>query len=176
MRSLRDLNSEDLTHGLGYAGFVLLGFELVKSMIVGPIKFFYAGVTFGPGMPFKSYDDDVRSRDRNEFQACLLYLRDFMGAIDDQDIATIQDLREHRNELAHDLVARLPLLRIDPSLWERVDRVLFKLSNYRTRMEIGADPQFQDVEWGSVKGHEYLLFEHIVERVRAMNEALRRGQ
>jgi hypothetical protein len=142
-------------------------------MIVNPIKAFYAKTTFGEGVPFKSYDEDVRARDANEFEACLLYLRDFMHAIDDADMCTIQELRRHRNELAHDLMGTLPTLRIDEyqSLWEKVDRTLFKLSNYGARMEIGADPQLRTlgIDWETLKGHEYLLFEHTVERVKLLN-------
>jgi len=41
-------------------------------------------------MPFKSYAADVKARHKDEFEACLLYLRDFMQAIDAQDM----DVRE----------------------------------------------------------------------------------
>ncbi len=120
--------------------------------------------------PFKSYEEDVRARHSNEFEACLLYLRDFMGAIDSADMPTIQALRKHRNDLAHDLVGRLPNLRIDGYrlLFENVDRTLFKLSNYRTRMEIGADPELQSIgiDWETLKGHEYSLFEKVLEKVK----------
>lgn len=172
MASLEDLSAEQLTRGLTYAGLVLTAFELVKKMVVRPIKVFYADITFAPTSPFKSYEQDVRFRHPNEFEACLLYLRDFMEAIDSADLATIQELRKHRNELAHDLVARLPDLQIDDyrSLWERVDRTLFKMSNYRTRMDIGADPEFRWIDnWESVKGNEYLLFEAVKERVSVIN-------
>ena len=151
----------------------------MKAMIVGPIKAFYKDTTFRQTMPFKTYDEDVRNRDKNEFEACLLYLRDFMEAIDDADFNTIQELRNHRNDLAHDLVRRLPILRVGEhqSLWERVDRTLFKLSNYRTRMEIGADPEFQalGIDWETVTGGEYLLFEKVVESVKLLNEKLDGG-
>ncbi len=169
MKSVLDMGSEELTQRLTYAGLALLGFELVKSMIVSPIKSFYADTKFGPTSLFKSYEEDVLYRAINEFEACLLYLRDFMRAINDNDIATIQDLRKYRNDLAHDLVKRLPTLRIDHTLWERVNRTLFRLSNYRTRMDIGADPQLHHVKWDTVKGHEYLLFEHIVGQVKLLN-------
>lgn len=172
MSSVPDLSPEELTQRLTYAGLVLVTFELVKRMIVGPIKEFYADSTFGEGMPFRSYDDDVRKRAANEFEACLLYLRDFMEAIDSSDMAAIQELRKLRNELAHNLTGSLPNLSIDESLWDRVRSVLFRLSNYRTRMEIGADPRLRDVEWEHVKGSEYLLFEHIV---TVLHEASRRG-
>ena len=133
MTSFEELSTEELREALTYAGFVLLAFELVKSMIVKPIKFFYADTTFGEGLPFKSYKADVLSRHRNEFEACLLYLRDFMKAINSEDVMTIQALRKHRNGLAHDLVDRLPGLcpeEYEPLL-ENVGRTLFKLSNYR---------------------------------------------
>lgn len=173
MREIEQLSSEELTRVLAYAGFVLVGYELVKSMIVNPIKFFYKDVMFGETMPFKSYEEDVLSRHRNEFEACLLYLRDFMEAINSEDVLTIQALRQHRNDLAHDLVGRLANLQIEEyqSLFEKVDRALFKLSNYRMQMEIGADPEFQamGIDWETAKGHEYMLFEQIVEKVRLLN-------
>lgn len=93
-------NNEQIARALSYAGFVLVGFELVKGTIVEPIKLFYRYMTFGPGFPFKSYEHDVLSRHKNEFEACLLYLKDFMEVIDANDIATIHALRKHRNELA----------------------------------------------------------------------------
>lgn len=111
-------------------------------MIVGPIRLIYEDTTFGPGMPFKTYDEDVRARHKSEFEACLLYLRDFMKAIDDADFNAIQELRRHRDDLAHNLVHKLPVLRLSEyeSLWARVDRAIFKLSNHCAFVEIGADP------------------------------------
>jgi|GEM_PF-3403939 len=123
-------------------------------------------------MPFKTYDEDVRSRHRNEFEACLLYLRDFVDGLDADDVDTIQELREHRNNLAHNLARKLPILRLGEyrALWDKVDRTLFKLSNYRVRMGIGADPEFRGIDWEIVKGGEYLLFERVVESVKLLNE------
>jgi hypothetical protein len=169
-----DLRPDVLGRRLAYAGYGLVAYELVKSMIVGPIKAFYADTTFGQGMPFKSYDDDVKARHKNQFEACLLYLRDFMEALDADDVKTIQDLREHRNDLAHNLARKLPDLRLgeNKALWPKVDRTLFKLSNYRAYMEIGADPEFRGIDWASAKGTEYLLFERVVESMKLLNEQI----
>ena len=112
MPRLQTMSARQITRVLTYAGFVLVVYELIKGMIVRPIKAFYEHTTFGVGMPFVSYEDDVLSRHKNEFEACLLYLRDFMEAIDSKDILTIQALRKHRNDLAHDLVGRLDDLSI----------------------------------------------------------------
>lgn len=172
MSKVENLTEEELTRALAYAGFILVAFELVKSLIVKPIKAFYRGVTFGKGLPFKSYEDDVLSRHKNEFEACLLYLRDFMKAIDSDDLLAIQGLRKHRNDLAHDLVNKLHDLEIESyvPLLEKANKALFKLSNYRTYMEIGSDPEFQNmgIDWGTVKGHEYIVFEEVLNKVKLL--------
>ena len=54
MTQAQDPPPEALARGLTYAGFVLVGYELVKDMIVGPIKLFYKDTTFGQGMPFRT--------------------------------------------------------------------------------------------------------------------------
>lgn len=164
-----ELSGDELTKILTYAGYTLLAFELVKSMIVDPIKSFYKHTTFTNG-PFKSYKEDVLSRHKNQFEACLLYLKDFMEAIDADDLLVIQRLREHRNELAHELPDRLKMeeIRNNQHLLKKTKDVIFKLSNYRAYMEIGADPEFAGIDWESLKGHEYLIFETIVDKVEIL--------
>ena len=175
MRDIAELTENELTLSLTYAGFVLLAYELMKELIVAPIKAFYSHTTFGEGLPFKSYEADVLSRHKSEFEACLLYLRDFMRALDSDDVLAIQGLRKHRNDLAHDLVDRLGELDISDyrPLLDKAERALFKLSNHRTYMEIGSDPEFQNIgiNWDTVKGHEYLIFEAIVKKVKILQES-----
>lgn len=170
MDSPERIEKEKIARVLTYAGLVLVAYELVKGMIVKPIRDFYANTTFGPGMPFKSYEEDVLCRHANEFEACLLYLRDFMEAVDSRDVDSIQTLRKHRNELAHDLVDRLSLnIEEYEPLFEEVNRTLFKLSSYRAYMEIGADPAFAGVDWERARGSEYILFEEVLANVKLLN-------
>ncbi len=172
MSKIANLIEEELTRVLAYAGLILVAFGLVKSLIVKPIKVFYSDETFGEGMPFKSYEEDVLPRHRNEFEACLLYLRDFMEAIDSEDLLAIQVLRKHTNDLAHDLANKLHELEIESyvPLLENANKALFKLSNYRSYMEIGADPEFQNkgIDWATVKGHEYILFVEVLNKVKVL--------
>lgn len=175
MASIFKSADEDLTGALAYAGLVLLAFELLKSMIVKPIKAFYLDTTFSGG-PFVSYEHDVMSRHKNEFEACLLYLRDFMQVIDSDDMGCIQDLRRHRNELAHDLPEHLSTLRIEDyaGLFRATNKAIFKLSNYRTSMEIGADPKYRslEIDWSTAKGHEYLLYEEVLSKIESLSNRL----
>src|SRR4051812_42066951 len=128
MVKVASMTEEEVTRALAYAGLILVAFELLKTLIVNPIKVFYLNTTFGAGMAFKSYQEDVLSRHKNEFEACLLYLRDFMEAIDTENLLAIQTLRQHRNDLAHELAKRLHDLNIDSymPLIEKADKVLFK--------------------------------------------------
>ncbi|TVK90679.1 hypothetical protein AYI83_21460 [Shewanella algae] len=172
MRYLEETSEEEITNLLTYSGFILLAFELVKGLVVNPIKAFYADVEFGKGLPFSSYEEDVLSRHKNQFEACLLYLRDFMQAIDTDDVLTVQALRKHRNELAHDLPNMMHDLDIEKhiALLENTDKVLFKLSNHNAYMNIGAGPKFKNlgIDWNTVKGGEYVLFESIVQKVKLL--------
>jgi hypothetical protein len=175
MSGIENLSEKELTRVLTYAGFILVAFELAKSMIVNPIKVFYEHVTFVEGMPFKSYEEDVLSRHKYQFEATLLYLKDFMESIDSEDVLTLQTLRRHRNDLAHDLPNILGTLDLEHHLplLEKADRVLFKLSNYLTYMEIGSDPAFKNkgIDWDTIKGPEYMLFEDILHKVRILRNA-----
>ncbi|MBS4719113.1 hypothetical protein J4G62_02425 [Aeromonas caviae] len=175
MTNLTNKSADDLTDTLAYAGLVLLAYELLKSMIVSPIKNFYTSTTFSNGNgPFISYKHDVLSRHKNEFEACLLYLCDFMQAIDSNDLACIQSLRHHRNKIAHHLPDILPSLHIEDyaELFKATDRIIFKISNYRAYMEIGADPIYKDLDWKTAKGHEYLLYEQVLEKLQNLQERL----
>ena len=170
MNKIGDLTDEELTEVLVYTGLILVAFELIKTLIIRPIKAFYWHMTFGEGMPFKSYKEDVLIRHKNEFEACLLYLRDFMKVIDSDDVVIIQELRKHRNDLAHNIAHKLQTQEIeqDVFLLEKVSKTLFKLSNHQMYIEIGADPKFQNkgIDWESAKGSEYVIFEEVLNKIR----------
>lgn len=95
-----------------------------------------------------------------------------MEAIDSEDVITIQSLRKHRNDLAHELPDMLNNFDINDylPLLEKTDKALFKLSNYRAYMELGSDPEFQNkgINWDTLKGHEYLIFQRVLEEINEL--------
>jgi len=172
MANIENFTEIELTKVLSYAGFILIAFELIKSLIVKPIKLFYNKTIFDEKSPFKSYDEDVLIRHKHQFEACLLYLRDFMKAINSADVSTIQTLRKHRNDLAHNLPKLLPDLDIKhfQPLLDETDKILFKLSNYQIYMEIGTDPKFQNrgIDWSTMYGPEYALFKKVLNKLKIL--------
>ena len=159
-----------IADALMFAGLVLVAHDLVKSMIVKPIRQFYEGVEFKGDGPFKSYAIDVLSRDPGEYRACLLYLRDFMLVLNEDDLRCVEDLRVHRHRVAHELPELVRDFRAAEflGLIERVDATLLKLSNHRAYMELGADPVSLGWDWSRVLGGEYILFKEVLAQVRNM--------
>ncbi|MEQ9487582.1 MAG: hypothetical protein RIM72_01170 [Alphaproteobacteria bacterium] len=155
-----------------YTGFIMVAYELVRGMIVEPIRLFYKDSKFQNGMPFNSYENDVLALHKNEFEACLLYLKDHMEALDSADILNVQALRKHRNDLAHNLPRLIGMLDIteNQTMLTKVTETLYKLSKYRAYMEIGCDPDCREIDWdGEVKGYEFLMFEQVVNAIRELN-------
>jgi hypothetical protein len=172
MKRVSDCNELELTKALSYTGYVLVAFELIREMIIGPIRMFYQDVHFING-PFKSYQDDVLQRHKNELEACLLYLKDFMQAIDEHDIETIQLLRQHRNDLTHNIprLLHVDIISQNAELMMKVKNVVFKISNYRAYIEIGQEPELRGINWDTVKGGEYLILEAILEKVNILKSS-----
>ncbi len=158
---------------LKFAGLLLLSYEILKNLIIKPIKSFYENTKFSDNSPFVSYEVDVLSRHKSEFKACLLYLKDFMEAINSDDINIILELRDKRNIVAHELpkiIENFDFTEFKTIALKTKD-VIFKISNYRVKMELGADPNFQKfmnihhLNWDEVVGEEYILFEKALEKI-----------
>lgn len=79
--NIDDLPGHEISDVLAYSGLVLLAFELLKRMIVKPIVDFYVDITFGEG-PFKSYEEDVAVRHKNQFEAVMSRLKIFAHRAD----------------------------------------------------------------------------------------------
>lgn len=170
MHRIEGIDDEQISQALAYAGYVLLAFEIIRGAVVNPIKAFYANTSFGSNMPFKSYEEDVRSRHKKEFEACLLYLRDFVQAIDADDYEALLDLRSHRNELAHELPTHLVSQKVDANrkLLDSAHNALFRLSNNQAYMDIGSDPEFKGIDWSTEKGHAYALLETVIGKAKLL--------
>lgn len=165
-----NVSGVEVTQALIYAGLFLVAHELIKKLVVAPIKFFYKDTTFGPGMPFTSYEADVLARDKNVFEASLLYLRDHMKALTPEQVSTIQEVRKRRNLLAHELSTQLASLNPieNEKLLSAARDTLFELSNHTTYVEIGRDPEFEalDPDWEDVCGEELALLDRVIDETR----------
>ena len=104
------LSPAEVRRNLVKASVFITAYELVKEAILERVSGFFingfdqAGLKYSP-----AYERDVLSRDKSKVRASLLWLVD-MKAITPQDLAAFDEMRKHRNEVAHEL----PKLLVDP--------------------------------------------------------------
>ncbi|WP_300753368.1 hypothetical protein [Janthinobacterium sp.] len=101
----RFLDPNVVRPSLFLAAMFITTFEILKDSIVDNIREFYAdgfdehGAKIGP-----EYKSKVLSKNKSTLYASLQWLHE-SGAIDNEDLATFETLKETRNVLAHQLFA-----------------------------------------------------------------------
>ena len=131
------LSPDSIKSNLQNAAMYLVAYELLRRAIVDELKVFYLvdvpGIT-SAGME-REYEEEVSGRHKKVYEASCLWLAE-QGIFDDADIAELQRIRAHRDQIAHEL----PRLMFDPSF--DVDLDLLR----RMRHYVGAVGRY----WGSV--------------------------
>lgn len=162
------LAPEAMREALVRAGALLTGYELMKDSILRRPKEFLADAWKSDGSPEASatYLSDVRALDRNEFLACVKWLQG-LDAFTAEHVASIERIREHRGDVAHELARLL----IDPDAEVRVDLLLelrecmVALDRFWGEIEIGinSDLDGRDVKPEDVKSGSRLLISYLLQ-------------
>ena len=97
------LNPEVLRSNLITASIFLATYEMLRASVIERIRgFFSYELRDGEWIANEDYRTKCLALDKSPLRASLLWLKQNL-AIDDADIALVDDIREHRNDLAHDL-------------------------------------------------------------------------
>lgn len=134
-----------LRENLIAASIFLAAFELLKSAIVGRIRSFF-GDKFrnGEWIASDEYKRECLDLDKSPLRASLMWLKK-MAAIDDADIVEVNAIREHRNDLAHDLMKYLGTAdaEVDIRLLGRIHALVIKVERWWFReVWMTTDPIF----------------------------------
>ncbi|TAE53152.1 MAG: hypothetical protein EAZ87_24045 [Nostocales cyanobacterium] len=98
------LNPQSLRSNLIAASIFLAAYETLCTSAIDRIRNFFA-YDFdenGLGIESEDYKKKVLSLDKIRLRASLLWLKE-MSAISDADIILVDEIRRHRNKLAHEL-------------------------------------------------------------------------
>ena len=104
------LNEDVLKFNINFAALFVLNFECLKDYIITQPRTFYSDVLIKDGElcceETEEYKKEVRSLEKNIENASL---RRFMNtdAITEEDYNLYQELRERRNDIAHELLKNL---------------------------------------------------------------------
>lgn len=154
----RFLNPEILRANLIVASLYITAFEMLKESIIGRIKdFFTDGFNENGWIINERYRSEVLCLNSSPLYSSLLWLKN-MDAITDDDIENFNEIKNCRNDLAHEItnfISKGP--NIDPlPLFSKITNLLFKIEKWWIiNVEIPTNPDFdgKDVnEEGIVPG------------------------
>jgi hypothetical protein len=168
------LSPEEVRRNLVKASVFITAYELMKDAILRNVSGFFisgfdqSGLTHSP-----EYERDVLSRDKNKVRASLLWLLD-MKAITPDNLAAFDEMRKHRNEVAHDLPKLLvdPAFSVDLHLLNELHIMLRRLDRFFGEIEVDTNPDFdgKQVDLDGIKSGTTLLLEYIIS-IAAEDEA-----
>lgn len=155
----------EVARSLAYVGLVQLAHGLIQRNVIDAVKAEYGWVddrqrgvaVWNTRSDESRYNREVRSRAKNIFTASASCLKE-MGALSDEDIHRLDDIRAHRDEVAHEtayIVAGFEPTP-DPSLRRDATRIFFQLDKFWIEValssgfsELPADIDPDAVESGS---------------------------
>ncbi len=147
------LNPAILKQNLILSSLFLSAYETLRASLIDQLKgFFVTGFNSDGIIYCDSYKSKVLSRDKSPLKASILWFKE-MGVIDNADIAAIDKIREHRNQIAHDLpkyIAREDE-NLDLELLVDIARLVTTIDQWWFReIEAATDPDLVDESRGEV--------------------------
>jgi hypothetical protein len=101
MKAIPDefLNSDTIKNNLMISALYLTAYELLRSAIIDNIKQFFL---FGGEVPDEQYKNEVTRVHKDLLHASCLWLQG-NNVITEEDLRKIENIRRHRNQIAHEL-------------------------------------------------------------------------
>ncbi|MDQ7903062.1 hypothetical protein RB614_00820 [Phytohabitans sp. ZYX-F-186] len=162
------LSPEAVTLTLTRAGCFLSAYELIKSEVVEKVhQFFWRGFQDGQHVyDEERYRQTVLFRSpKSKYRASCAWLVE-MGALTAEQVATLEQIQEHRQEIAHEL----PKLLIDPTFDVRADllvaavEIVRKLGVFWGSIEVDTSAEWdgKEVDYEGIKSGSYLLMDYLL--------------
>lgn len=155
---LQFLHPETLKTNLLTASVYILAWDALCDCIVDQLKgFYWTGFNADGDITDERYETRVLARHKSPLQASLLWFKE-SNAIDDADIALVDRLRQHRNEIAHQLQDFIAGRRqVDPVLFVQQCELIRKIDTWWIRnIEIPTNPDFDDTDTDAIPDSEIM--------------------
>ena len=143
------LNPDVVKSNLILSSLYLTAYELLKDAIIDNLRgFFSFDYKDGKAVPDEQYKDQVTRAHKDLMHASCLWLQ-YNGVITESDVEEIENIRKHRNQIAHEL----PKLLVDADLnlnvgyLVQIRELLEKIEVWWVKnVHIPTNPDFDDVE------------------------------
>jgi hypothetical protein len=159
------LDPEEMKKSLIQASLYLSAYEILKNGIVGRLKGHFTVVGMGD-----AYKENVRSlHPKDEFHACCIWFVQ-EGAMSNDDLDEIGEIRKHRNAIAHELPEFISSIHqsVDASKLQSLMEIARKIDIWWIReIEIPINPDFklsdiEDIDWDELVGGSSLTLSIIL--------------
>lgn len=151
------LNPASLKSSLIVASLFLAAYETLRNSIIEHIRnLFTHGFNENGWSIDPKYQADVLSRHKSPLRASLLWFRE-MNVVDDSDIDLVDRIREHRNQVAHDLPKFIATIDADINveLIGAILQLVTKIDRWWVRaIEIPTNPVFDDQDVDCIPDNE----------------------
>ncbi len=162
----RKLLPESTTLTLVRASALISGWELIKTSVYDDVRgFFLEGFDESGFLYGDEYKTHVLSLAKHPFDASVRWLVK-MDALTEAQAEVLHELRQHRNEVAHELVRYV----VDPGVEVRVDMLLAgrdclkALARFFGAITAETDPEFDrvDVDYDRIESGSSLVYDHLL--------------
>lgn len=176
------LDPDDLKANLVRVSVYLASYELLKATVVEKPRWFLSIGHSAVGKDSPEYRTKVLAlHHKDRFHASCLWFRK-MEAIDDDDLKVIEQIREHRNDIAHELPKYLAESRfaVNMQLLDSIHFMVGKIERWWIRkIEMGVNPDFDDVDPDSIpdseiRGGNSIIMDLIHKIIHGQDDELRR--
>ncbi len=137
------LNPDSLKQNLLQGGLYLAAFEMLKGSLMGRPRDFFSDKMVAEDSPASpEYTQHVLALHKHPYMASALWWRN-QGAISDDDLKTLSRIREHRDQIAHNMPQMISTAAhsINLELLNATKAMLGKIDNWWIQnIEAGTDP------------------------------------
>jgi hypothetical protein len=179
---LKFLNPDSLKQNLIRASLYLTCWEMLKQCLVDQVHDFYSnGWKDGKSIMSPNYEIKVLNLDKKDrLIASALWFKN-QGALSDAEIATLRNLRGHRNEIAHELPKFLGTLNAEVKMeyFEEIYSFVEKLDKWWIQnIEIATNPdlenlEFTDQELDGVQSMRMVMMRLLIQLANGKEEDIR---
>ena len=167
------LDPEKNKQKLSDAALFLLAYELLNSSIVDRVKdFFITGFNENGFIYSDNYKNKVLPKAKHVYEASLIWLME-SGAIDQFDIKSSLEIREYRNNVAHQIPDFIfsEENKFDPSYIEKAAALVNKIDNFWANIEIDIDPDInnENVDRENAISVKALILKYIISTLSPTN-------
>jgi hypothetical protein len=136
------LSQETIRANLIRSGLFLAGWEMLKMQVLDQVRSFFVSIVDGKTT---DYETHVLVRHKSRFEASLLWLVE-MEALTVQQAERVRDLRDYRNQIAHELPRMLvePDHDVDLSRIRELKHLNDIVGRFWCRTELSVNPDFDD--------------------------------